>query len=155
MDAYTEFTVEAARAAAENGDLQRWVVDFLASEGSDNEDLAEQLRSDKSLWMGPVELPFDELHRLAGPPDQPTLSRLKDDDLETVEGMQQSIEEDGWEPAPMVASYRHGQVVLEDGNHRVEGLRRAGHDDYWVIMGFDDEQQRDAFLAAFPTVTAA
>jgi hypothetical protein len=36
---------------------------------------------------------------------------------------------------------------VEDGNHRIEGLRRSGLSDHWAVVGFDDDDQRQAFLA--------
>ena len=44
-------------------------------------------------------------------------------------------------------SYRDSQLYVEDGNHRIEGLRRCGLDEYWAVVGFDDDDQRHAFLA--------
>lgn len=135
-----------ARQAAERNELAVWVRDFLGTDGSDNSTLGNQLFAEKSSWHGPVELEFDHLHRLAGPADQPTLKRLTDDDLETVEGMADSVE-DGWDPPPLIVSVDDdGRLVVEDGNHRTEGLRRAGHDRYWSIVGFDDDAQRAAFF---------
>jgi ParB-like nuclease domain len=138
-------TVEGALEAAHRGDLGRWVQEFLRSPGSDNAPLGAELRSELSSWYGPVRLPFDELHRLAGPADQPTLVRLEDDDLERVDDMQESLD-DGWQPPPVIVSYEDGKLYVEDGNHRIEGLRRAGCSNYWSVVGFSDEQQRQRFL---------
>jgi hypothetical protein len=120
-----EFSVESAREAAARDEVDAWVADFLSSSGSDNAALAEALTSKPRWWLGPVEVPFNQLNRLAGPPGEPALCPLEDHDLERVEGMEESIEE-GWDPPPLIVSFRDGQLVLEDGNHRVEGLRRAG-----------------------------
>ena len=148
-DATVEATVEGARAAAERDELGRWVQEFLRSPGSDNAPLGAELRKEQSAWYGPVRLPFDELKRLAGPPDQPTLARLEDDDLERVDDMQESLD-DGWEPPPIIVSYRDGDLYVEDGNHRIEGLRRAGYSEYWSVVGFDDERQRQRFVDESP-----
>lgn len=143
-------TVDGARNAQTEGTIGDWVRHFLGSDGSDNAVLGDELRAEKAIWHGPIELPFDELNRLAGPPDQPTLDRLDDDDIETVEGMADSID-DGWQPPPLIVSINdHGEFEVEDGNHRIEGLRRSGHDRYWALVGFDDEAQRDDFLLTHP-----
>jgi len=136
-----DFTLDTARSAARDDRLHEWVDGFLASPGSDNAVLGEQLRREYTLWFGPVEVPFDRLHRLAGPEDQPTLERLDDDDLDTVESMEESID-DGWTPPPFVATWQGDHIVLEDGNHRVEGLRRSGRDRFWCVVGAKDEQAR-------------
>src|SRR5699024_4954417 len=39
----------------------------------------------------------------------------------------------GHEPAPVVASFRGDHLRLEDGNRRVEALRRAGNDQAWTV----------------------
>jgi hypothetical protein len=144
--AVNDFSIDSAREAEQRGELAGWVAAFLASPGSDNAALAAALREDMVSWCGPVRLSFDELNRLAGPPDQPTVARLNEDDLDTVEEMDESID-DGWEPPPLIVSYRDSQLVVEDGNHRIEGLRRRGVSDYWAVVGFDDDLQRHEFLA--------
>lgn len=141
-----DFTIEGARDAAARNGLHGWVAAFLRSPGSDNSGLADVLSEEIHHWIGPLQLPFDQLNRLAGPPDQPTLGRLDEDDMDTVDGMQDSIE-GGWTPAPLVVTTRNGQLVLEDGNHRVEGLRRAGETAYWAVVGFRDAEERDRFGA--------
>jgi hypothetical protein len=47
--------------------------------------------------------------------------------------------------------YRNEQLVLEDGNHRVEGLRRAGEDQAWAVVGFEDPEARSDFDASADT----
>lgn len=147
MSTKQDFSVESARTAANNGELGNWVADFLASDGSDNAALGEQLRADYSMWFGPVRIAFDRLHRLAGPPDQPTLERLDDDDMETVESMEESID-DGWTPPPFVATWQDDHLVLEDGNHRAEGVRRSGDEGYWCVVGANSEDDQAAAEAA-------
>ena len=58
--------------------------------------------------------------------------------------MEQKVR-DGWEPSPVIASYRDGQLYLEDGNHRVESVRRSGARHTWAVIGFDDPGERDRF----------
>jgi ParB-like nuclease domain len=145
-----EYSVETAREAAERGELDAWVARFLASPGSDNAPLAARLSERPCWWLGPVQVPVDQLQRLAGPPDAPVLCPMDEDDWrDDVEDMADRIE-DRWEPPPVIVSHRDGQLVLEDGNHRVEGLRRAGKDHAWAVIAFDDPGQRDGFVAPSP-----
>jgi hypothetical protein len=141
------FSIDSARLAERRGQLDEWVAAFLRSPGSDNAVLAEELSNRKASWCGPLQLRFDDLNRLAGPANQPTLAPLSDDDLATVEEMGDSID-DGWEVPPLIVSYRNAELVVEDGNHRIEGLRRRGLSEYWAVVGFDDDDQRQAFFAA-------
>jgi broad specificity phosphatase PhoE len=141
-----EYTVEAARRAAERDELGAWVAEFLASPGSDNAALAHGLTHPPRTWIGPVRLPLDQLHRLAGPADHPVLVAVDEDDWrDDVDDLEAKVEE-GWEPPPMVVTYRDGQLVLEDGNHRAEGLRRAGEQEAWAVVSFESPAERDRFL---------
>lgn len=140
------YSVDAARAAAGRGELGDWVARFLASPGSDNAPLGDKLSDRLRFWAGPLQLPLRRLHRLAGPPEDPVLCAVDDDYWDDrVDAMAERIEEDGWDPAPVIVSYRGGQLVLEDGNHRVESLRRAGQDHAWAVVGFADEADHAAF----------
>lgn len=142
MSERQEHSVETARAAAERGALAAWVVEFLGSPGSDNAALGELLSDPPRSWFGPVRLPIDELHRLAGPSDQPVLCAWDEEDWrDDVEDMARAIEE-GWVPPPVIVSWKHGELVLEDGNHRVEAHRRAGHQEVWSVVGFATREQR-------------
>lgn len=142
-----EFSVDGARRAAERDDLATWVHRFLASPGSDNEELGEQLTATPRWWTGPLRLPIGELHRLVGPPGDPVLCPVDDDDewRADVDDMAEQIEDEDWRPAPVVVTYRNDQLVLEDGNHRVEALRRAGENEVWAVVGFENTEDRDRF----------
>lgn len=149
MAEQTRFTVESARAAAARGDLPRWVSEFLASPGSDNAVLAETLPAELGWWTGPVLLPRERLHRLAGPASEPVLCPVDDDYWdERVDEIDERIEDEGWEPPPIVVSLRGDDLVVEDGNHRLEGLRRAGRREVWAVVGFESEADAERFAAS-------
>lgn len=142
-----EYSVQSARDAAQRDELGTWVARFLASPGSDNADLADELAEPRRWWLGPVQLPTDQLHRLAGPSDAPVMCPVDDDYWrDDVDDLAERVEDD-WEPPPVIVSYRNGQLVLEDGNHRVEGLRRAGEDQVWAVVAFEDPAERERFTA--------
>ena len=140
-----QFGLEAARRAAERGELAVWVGDFLASAGSDNEILAAALAMRPHWWVGPLELPVARLERLAGPEDD-ALCEIDDDEWEDdIDSMEDSLDE-GWSPPPLLVQHDHGRLLLQDGNHRYEAMTRAGEERCWVIVYFDDEADRDDFL---------
>ena len=141
-----EYSVESARAAQQQGRLEEWVAGFLASPGSDNEALGAVLLDGLDGWVGPVQLPVDQMQRLAGPPGHPVLCPVTDDYWDDrVEDIEEKASQ-GWDPPPVIVAYRDGQLVLEDGNHRVEGSRRAGHRMVWAVVGFEHPSQRASFL---------
>jgi hypothetical protein len=139
-------TTEAARAAAARDELGEWVADFLASPGSDNPELAALLADPPRWWLGPVRLPLDQLGRLAGPPGAPVLEEVEEhewrDDVDDLAGRI----EDGLEPPPVVVTHDDGQLVVEDGNHRIEALRRAGVEEAWAVVAFATPDARDHFI---------
>lgn len=142
------YSVTTAREAAERDDLAAWVAAFLASPGSDNAPLAEILSERPDNWTGPVQLPIDRLSRLAGPPGAPVLEEVEEHEWrDDVEDLKERVEE-GWEPPPLIVTCRDDQFLVEDGNHRIEGMRRAGVDEAWSIINFEDPAERDRFEAA-------
>ena len=101
-----KYSVEAARQAAERGELDAWVARFLASPGSDNAPLAARLSERPCWWLGPVQVPVDQLQRLAGPPDAPVLCPVDEDYWrDDVEDMAERIE-DRWEPPPVIVTHQ-------------------------------------------------
>lgn len=145
MSSSDDYSTDAARAAAARDELGDWVTRFLCSPGSDNCLLADVLSA--RWWIAPLQVPLDELHRLAGPPGAPVAQPMDDDEWrDDVDDLARRIEE-GFEPPPVIVTYRAEQLELEDGNHRVEALRRAGKEQAWAVIGFDSPGARDRFLA--------
>lgn len=139
-------TTASARAAAADDRLGEWTRDFLASPGSDNAPLGEILSDPPRSWLGPVKVPLDQLVRLAGPEGHPVLEEVdegywRDDVQELADDI-----DDGETVAPVVATFRDDRLHLEDGNHRVEALRRAGVEWAWTVIAFDDDTTRDRFV---------
>ena len=142
--------MESARAAAGAGRTAIWVGDFLASRGSDNVVLAAALAQRPHWWVGPISVPLRDLVRLAGP-EADVLVRVPADEWEQdVEAMQEHLEH-GWEPPPVLAEFRDGRLLLQDGNHRYEALVREHESHVWTLVFFDTAGERDSFLAARDT----
>ena len=143
---FREFNLATARAAAAQDRTAIWVGDFLASRGSDNAVLAAALAQKRHWWVGPIEVALDQLERLAGPEEDEVLVPIDEREWEgDVERMEASIEE-GWEPPPLLAEHQDGRLLLQDGNHRYEALKREGARSAWVLVFFDDPAARDAFV---------
>ena len=71
---------------------------------------------------------------------------MDDDWRDDIADMAERME-DRWEPPPVIVSHPDGQLVLEDGYHRVEGLRRAGKDHAWAVIAFEEPAERDRVVA--------
>jgi hypothetical protein len=133
----TRYSLATARAAAAEGRLAEWVGDFLASRGSDNAALAAGLAQRPHRWWGPLRVDLDHLVRLAGPEDEVECPIEPEEWEDDVESMEAEVEE-GWEPPPLLAELRGGELLVQDGNHRYEALLRAGEPSAWVIVWSDD-----------------
>jgi hypothetical protein len=148
------FSLASAFKAAEEDRVASWVGDFLASWGSDNVTLAAGLATRRHWWLGPIRLAVEDLVRLAGPEDDAEWPIEEQEWESDVDAMEESLEK-GWEPPPLLVEYRAGELVLHDGNHRYEALVRAGEDEAWALVWFDDPGAREAFAkkhAAGPDV---
>ena len=144
------FSLAGATAAADESDeaIARWVGDFLASRGSDNAVLAAALAQAPHWWFGPVQLPVVALERLAGP-EADVLCDVDHEEWEhDVEEMEESLDE-GWEPPPLLAEWRDGRLLLQDGNHRYEALARADEPHAWTLVYFARLDERDRFAAEY------
>jgi hypothetical protein len=140
------FSLASAFEAAARDDLARWVGDFLASPGSDNAVLAAALAQREHWWIGPIPVSVGDLVRLAGPEQEALVPIDEKEWEEDVEAMEDSVEE-GWQPPPLLAEYRAGRLLLQDGNHRYEALLRSGEQHAWTLVYFDDPRERDRYLA--------
>jgi hypothetical protein len=141
------FSLGGARRAAAAGEIEGWVRAFLASEGSDNGVLAAAIALRECWWAGPVTVDVADLHRLAGPEESLPCPIEPEEWRDEVEAMTDSLD-DGWEPPPLLAEHVDGRLVLQDGNHRYEALLESGAPQAWVLLLFEDEETRDAWLAA-------
>jgi hypothetical protein len=135
-----EYSLASARAASDRHELTEWVTGFLGSPGSDNAALAEHLSQELGWWTGPLELPLDQLNRLVGPPGDPVLCPVDDEYWNGRLAELDRRTKAGWEPPPVIVSYRQGKFVLEDGNHRSESVRRAGKTLVWAVVGFENRE---------------
>jgi hypothetical protein len=144
------FGLAGASAAADRGDdeIARWVGDFLTSRGSDNAALAAALAQAPHWWFGPVQLPVDDLERLAGPEEDARCVVEHDEWEDDVDAMGVSLD-DGWEPPPLLAEWRGGQLLLRDGNHRHAALVGAGASHAWTLVYFPRLEARDRFAADY------
>jgi len=57
--------------------------------------------------------------------------------------------ERGWEPPPLIVEYRGSVLSLRDGNHRHGALLQRGTTHYWAIFWFNDDKDRQEFVATY------
>lgn len=149
----SRFDLRSAQEAARRGELARWVGDFLASRGSDNATLAAGLAVRPHEWFGPLEVPLDDLERLAGP-ESDVVCSVEPEEWEGDVGAMEEQVADGWQPPPLLVEARGDQLLVQDGNHRYEALQRAGEATAWVIVWADDPDDAGRFARRY-SISAA
>ncbi|GAJ97009.1 hypothetical protein [Rhizobium rhizogenes] len=63
------FDLESCTQSAQNGNLQEWVLDYLAAGYWANLGLRDGLLLQKRYWIGPVSIELSRLERCCGPED--------------------------------------------------------------------------------------
>jgi len=48
----------------------------------------------------------------------------------------------------VVVTCKEEGLMVEDGNHRLEAIRRTGATTAWAVVGFEHEADRDRFVEA-------
>lgn len=135
----THTPYEVVRLASE-GRLEEWVHGFLNSVGK-NVGLSDGLRLQPRYWIGPLVLPLERLERCCGPESSMEYV-MNEERWDAYTGRMAESLAKGWAPPPVIAQYGDGHFVLRDGNHRHEGLRRAGKKSYWCLIWCDSEEGR-------------
>jgi hypothetical protein len=131
-------TLDDAIAAGARGELADWVDAFLRGPGN-NVELADGLLRAPRWWRGPIELPLAQLIRLVGPEPGMEYFEAAESWARRVDAMVDSLAR-GWQPPPLIAWYRGGQLTVQDGGHRLAALARGGRERAWTIIWFDRER---------------
>jgi hypothetical protein len=151
-----EFTVRGARAAAERGELDDWVHEFLTTDGlGTNLPMATGLRLQPRWWLGPVRVPLASLDRICGPePDMPYRTTINAWNERVSSIMAAAMDPEAL--PPLILEYTEAGLQLCDGNHRHEALRRLGEEAVWAIVWCNSEDQHRSIRGTDgPTDSAA
>jgi hypothetical protein len=126
------FTVKEAVSFSKEGRIEEWVHLFLNSVG-DNVPFSEGLKLEKRYWTGPLLIKPDKLRRCCGPePNMKYFNAPEDWECE-ISKFQQLIRND-WEMPPLIVQHVENELIVNDGNHRLEALIREGIEKCWVII---------------------
>lgn len=126
------FTVNEALEFASRGDIEEWVHLFLNSVG-DNKPFSDGLKLQKRYWLGPFHIELEKLRRCCGP--EPEMQFIVTaDGWESHISYFQKLIKDGWNIPPLIAYNQGDYLVVNDGNHRLEAMRREGIEKWWVII---------------------
>ena len=145
-----EFSLDSAQKSAEKGDLEAWLHRYLNAGPWANKKLSRALKLKDRFWVGPVEIPVDNIDRICG--TEPHMPYPEDQDTwrDRINLIADSIEDPRAIP-PIVLSANNSRAlnhaeesfrfVIADGAHRFEALKKKGLEKVWAIIWFDTEAQ--------------
>ncbi|TJY41013.1 hypothetical protein E5161_14985 [Cohnella pontilimi] len=47
---------------------------------------------------------------------------------------------EGWDYTPLIVQHHEGELIISDGSHRHEAMRRLNYKECWVIIWDSDNQ---------------
>lgn len=137
-----EFNLTTATQAAEQGQLESWVLTYLEGPGN-NQPFADGLRLEQRWWHGPVEMHLTSLTRVCGPEPE----------------MPYRVTVDAWEAhttriartfraitdfPPLIVQYTSDRLVIDDGNHRYHAFTTLELERCWVILWYANGDDYEA-----------
>ncbi|WBW95567.1 ParB N-terminal domain-containing protein [Oceanirhabdus sp. W0125-5] len=133
------FNVNEAIEFYKKGDIEEWVHLFLNSVGN-NKPFSEGLKLQKRYWIGPILIDIDKLTRCCGPEPEMQYYNSPESWDKHIEKFQDLIR-DGWDMPPLIAENKEGKLIVNDGNHRIEALKRENIKKCWAIIWDSDSEE--------------
>lgn len=127
-------TAASALAFGRAGLLKEWLQAFLRNEGN-NVLFADGLLLAPRRYHTPVRMPMSGLTRCCGPEPDMAFQVDRAAFERRVEALMETLRLGEWDMPPLIVQ-RHadGRLTLNNGNHRLEALRRLGVEDAWVLV---------------------
>jgi hypothetical protein len=131
---------ESAQQCVQAGRLEKWIYAFLATDGW-NDALLEYLRSQRRWWRGPLEAALTDLIRICGP--EPNMEYRLDTSVwdRHVTLLQHSLPNNRLHVPPLIVEYSQEALIICDGAHRHEAMRRLGWQTCWIVISYGSEEQ--------------
>jgi hypothetical protein len=131
---------ESAQQYARAGRLEEWIYAYLATDGW-NDALLKRLRRQQRWWRGPIETAHADLVRICGPESHMEY-RVDTHAWERhVSLLQQGLPNNRLRVPPLIVEYRGETLIICDGAHRYEAMRRLGWQTCWIVIWYDSEEQ--------------
>ena len=151
-------TLSCACEWAQQGKLEDWVHAYLLSDGR-NKPFSDGLKMAERIYLGPITLPLDLLHRCAGPVHEGLPYQIHPEVWERNVRKLMDAASNGADIPPLIAHYvipegkQDGEFELNDGNHRWEAYARLGIEEAAVIVWFTEKEEHAQFMARFGAYT--
>lgn len=127
-----KFTINEAVSYSKDGRIEEWVHLFLNSVGG-NPPFSQGLKLEKRYWLGPVHIEISKLKRCCGPEPEMQFHNPRDEWEFEIEKFRELIRS-GWDMPPLIVQHEGDDLVINDGNHRIEAMSREGYDKCWAII---------------------
>ena len=127
-------TASSSRAFGQAGCLAAWLQAFLRNEGR-NIPFADGLLLAPRRYHGPERWSLSALSRCCGP--EPDMAFRVDANAfeRRVRALMETLACGQWDMPPLIVHRdADGRLTLNDGNHRLEALRRLGVQEAWVLV---------------------
>ena len=132
--------VKEAILALKHGNLGKWLLELLKRTEPKNIDLIKLITKKGKELKGPELMPLKEFKRTFGP-EQNMLYRESHSEFEKRVAQIYKALRAGFKPAPLLIEKSPQGLLVLDGNHTLEALRR-NHKEYWAIYYSGDEISR-------------
>lgn len=139
------FDLESCAQSAQAGNLQEWVLDYLASGYWANLGLRDGLLLQKRYWIGPVPIELSKLERCCGPEDGMTYHVPNQVWKERIESIALGLV-DAKSLPPLIVEWRDGHLIVCDGSHRHAAMSLKGWTTCFVVIWCNSEE---VYRAAF------
>lgn len=145
-------TLSNAIEYADHGMIEDWIHAFLLSDGN-NKALSDGLKWLERIYHGPVSFPLDLLVS--------SLGNCEDAEKADADSFEQKVSQytekicGGADLPPLIVHYRipagetDGELVLNDGYHRLEAFNRLGAERYYVIFWCTEQHEYDQMMERY------
>lgn len=133
-----EPTTKSAIEFANNNELEKWVHLFLCNEG-DNIPFSEGLKLEPRKYYAPVLMNLNLFARCCGPENNVKFQISESGFNANVNAIMSKYQNGDWDMPPLIINHTENKYELNDGNHRLEALKRLNINEFWVIIWETDE----------------
>jgi len=143
------FSLDSARQAAAEGRLHDWVIDYLKDPDHNHRSLAAIIQGQRPTFEGPILVPLNEIRRIAGPGSEMKYQKPPDDWEREISAIATNIAGPDDLP-PMIVRVHADHISVPDGNHRIDALKKLGHDEGWAILWHDSDPKYAGWWGPWP-----
>jgi hypothetical protein len=129
-----DLSLRGAREMEAEGELERWISEYLTCDPRwANPGLVNGLRTKPHRIHGLMALPIGKLERKCGPEPEMEFWQDRESFERHIRAIEESLEALADLP-PLIVEDLGGRLVVCDGTHRLEAIRRKGWAACWAVV---------------------